>query len=60
MTFIPKNKLGKKARRKLDNQLRLTWGQVNPATKTFKSKKQYKRNKSHDYLKEDWTQSFMD
>lgn len=56
MTFIPKNKLGKKAQRKLDNQLRLTWGQVHPATKTFKSKIQYKRNKSHDYLKDDWTQ----
>ena len=54
MTFIPREKLGKKARRELDNQLRLSWGQVHPATKTFKSKKHYKRDKSHDYRKDDW------
>ena len=54
--FIPRDKLGKKARKQLDVSQRLTWGQVKPATRIFKTKKTYKRDKSHDYLKDDWTQ----
>ena len=51
--FIPREKLGKKARRKLDNQNRRFW-LISPVTKTFESKKQYNRKrKSHDYLR-DW------
>ena len=53
--FIPRDKLGKKARKQLDVSQRLTWGQVKPATRIFKTKKTYKRDKSHDYLKDDWT-----
>ena len=44
--FIQKEKLGKKARRKLDALRRRTWA-VCPATKTFESKKYYNRNAYH-------------
>ena len=51
--FIPREKLGKKARRKLDNLRRRTWP-ISPATRTFASKKDYSRKrKSHDY-QSDW------
>ena len=52
--FIPREKLSKKARRKLDNQKRLYWP-VRPAEVTFKSKKDYDRKrKSRDNLMESW------
>ena len=46
--FIPKDKLGKKARRELDRRQRVTWG-FSPVTRTKESKKIYSRKrKSRD------------
>ena len=51
--FIPREKLGRKARKKLDSLRRRTWP-VSPVTRTFASKKDYSRKrKSHDY-QSDW------
>ena len=46
--FIPREKLGKKARRKLDAQKRATWS-FSPTTRRVENKKRYSR-KNHDYL----------
>lgn len=45
--FIPREKMGKKARKKLDAQKRATWS-FSPITKRVESKKRYSR-KNHDY-----------
>jgi hypothetical protein len=46
--FIPKEKLGKKARKQLDNKQRTTWT-FSPVTKKVESKKLYNRKrKAHD------------
>ena len=46
--FIPKEKLGKKARKQLDTEQRSTWA-FSPVTKKVESKKLYNRKrKSHD------------
>ena len=46
--FIPKEKLGKKARKQLDSEQRATWA-FSPVTKKVESKKLYNRKrKSHD------------
>ena len=46
--FIPKEKLGKKARKQLDSEQRTTWVFL-PVTKTVESKKLYNRKrKAHD------------
>ena len=46
--FVPKEKLSKKARRKLNLQRRVTW-EFSPVTKTVESKKLYNRKKkAHD------------
>ena len=42
--FIPRDKMSKRARRKLDAQNRTTWD-FNPTTKVVKSKKVYDRKK---------------
>ena len=42
--FVPKGKLGKKARKELDRQRRVTW-EFSPVTKTVDSKKIYSRKK---------------
>lgn len=42
--FIPRDKMSKRARRKLDAQNRTTWN-FNPTTKVVKSKKVYDRKK---------------
>ena len=45
---IPKEKLGKKARRQLDSEQRITWT-FSPVTKKVESKKRYNRKrKAHD------------
>ena len=44
--FIPRDKMSKRARRKLDAQNRTTWN-FNPTTKVVKSKKVYDRKKQH-------------
>ena len=46
--FIPSEKLGKKARKRLDGERRATWA-FSPATKRVESKKLYDRKRrSHD------------
>ena len=46
--FIPKEKLGKKARKQLDTKQRSTWA-FSPVTKKVESKKLYNRKrKAHD------------
>ena len=46
--FIPKEKLGKKARKQLDSEQRTTWT-FSPVTKKVESKKLYNRKrKAHD------------
>ena len=43
--FIPKEKLGKKARKQLDSEQHTTWA-FSPVTKKVESKKLYNRKKS--------------
>ena len=46
--FIPREKLGKKARRELDARQRLTWS-FSPVTRKVESRKKYNRQKTkHD------------
>ena len=46
--FIPREKLGKKARKQLDGERRATWA-LSPVTKKAESRKLYNRKrKSHD------------
>ena len=46
--FIPKEKLGKKARKQLDSEQRTTWS-FSPVTKKVESKKLYNlKRKAHD------------
>ena len=42
--FIPKEKLGRKARRQLDSERRVTWA-FSPVTKKVESKKLYNRKR---------------
>ena len=43
--FIPKQKLGKKAKRALDRTQRTTWGTFSPVTRKPKNPKAYDRKK---------------
>ena len=43
-SFVPRDKMSKRARKKLDAQNRTTWG-FNPTTKIVKNKKVYDRKK---------------
>lgn len=46
--FIPREKLGRKARKQLDGERRATWS-FSPVTKKVESKKRYSRKqKNHD------------
>ncbi|MCR5336422.1 MAG: hypothetical protein K6E42_07720 [Synergistes sp.] len=49
--FIPKEKLGKKARKALDSRQRNTWS-FSPVTKTIKNKKYYDRHKQPHVFQE--------
>ena len=44
--IIPRSKLGKRQRRALDAQSRLTWG-ISPVTRRTESKKTYSRKQKH-------------
>ena len=43
--FIPYKKLSKRKRRERDNTRRVTWGIVNPVTRTVKDGKAYDRKR---------------
>lgn len=51
--FVSKEKLGKKARKELNRQRRITW-EFSPVTKTVESKKLYNRKKSSHDRQEDY------
>jgi len=51
-TFIPRDKLSKKARRELDAKNRNTWNGLNPMTKIVENKKAYKRTKIRSWTDE--------
>ncbi len=56
--FVPREKLGKKARKQLDSEQRATWA-FSPVTKKVESKKLYNRKrKSHDRY-DDYGMGFM-
>ena len=58
MKFIPKEKLGKKARRELDRSRRETWD-FSPVTRKVESKKVYNRRKaSHDRYEDNGMRGF--
>ena len=48
--FIPREKLGKKARKELDSVKRRTWS-FSPVSQTVESKKKYDRNKARRDLR---------
>lgn len=50
--FIPREKLGKKARRELDRARRATWG-IAPVTRKAPDKTKYNRKRS-DYRDDDY------
>ena len=54
--FIPREKLGKKARRALDAEKRATWG-FSPVTRRVESKKHYDRRKNAHVWKDDFGMS---
>ena len=54
--FIPRGKLGKKARRALDAEKRATWG-FSPVTRKVENKKHYDRKKSAHAWKDDFGMS---
>ena len=54
--FIPREKLGKKARRSLDAGKRATWG-FSPVTRKVETKKYYDRKKSARVWKDDFGMS---
>lgn len=56
--FIPREKLGKKARRKLDRSRRRGWDETNPVTKTIENKKIYNRKKPSNRYDDDGTRVF--
>lgn len=49
--FVPREKLSKKEKRRLDNQARKIWGPVNPVTRKEEDPGVYKRKKfrTEDY-----------
>ena len=57
--FIPKQKLSKKAKRELDQTHRQVWGEINPVTRKFDSKKIYKREKSSRWFHDDGMRIFF-
>ena len=54
--FIPREKLGKKARRALDAEKRATWS-FSPVTRKVENKKHYDRKKSARVWKDDFGMS---
>ncbi len=47
--FIPYEKLSKKEKRRLDQQKRQTWGELNPATRKPENSRAYNRRKAQDW-----------
>ena len=56
--FIPREKLGKKAKRKLDRSRRRGWAETNPVTRIIENKKHYNRKKPSNRYEDDGTRVF--
>ena len=50
--FIPYEKLSKKAKRKIDQTRRQTWGELNPVTRSPENSRAYNRKKSQAWRRE--------
>lgn len=50
--FIPKEKMSKKERKKLDEESRVTWG-FNPFSRVIPNKKAYDRKKAKEEMRND-------
>ena len=56
--FVPKKKLGKKARKERNKEKRITWS-FSPVTRRVESKKRYSRKgKAHDRYDDDYGMGF--
>lgn len=53
MKFVPKEKLGKKAKQELNRARRATWGTMNPVTRRAENKKAYTRRKPSGWYMDD-------
>jgi len=56
--FIPREKMSKKSKRKLDLSRRRGWEETNPVTKTIENKKIYNRKKPSNRCEDDGTRVF--
>lgn len=56
--FIPREKLGKKARKRLDSLRRNVWD-FSPVTRTVESKKVYNRKRKTRDVQNDWHGGFF-
>lgn len=57
--FIPREKLGKRAKEVLDRAKRTTWDGINPVTRKIENKKAYARKKSPRWYDDDSTGVFV-
>lgn len=57
--FIPREKLGKKAKHELDKTKRQSWESLNPITRKIESKKTYKRKKPSRWMEPDSMRVFL-
>ena len=58
-SFIPREKLGKRARKAQDQRKRILWDDVNPVTRKTENKKRYNRKKSPRWYNDDSTGIFI-
>jgi len=52
-SFIPREKLGKRARKAQDHRKRILWDGINPVTRKTENKKRYNRKKSPRWYNDD-------
>ncbi len=57
-SFIPREKLGKRARKAQDQRKRILWDNVNPVTRKTENKKRYNRKRSPRWYNDDSTGIF--
>lgn len=50
--MIPYQKLSKKQQREINNAKRVTWGNLNPITRTAPSSRAYNRRKSQEWKRD--------
>lgn len=50
--FVPYEKLSKKEKRKIDNERRQTWGELNPVTRKPENSKAYNRKRTQDWKRD--------